>query len=43
VAIDMSLGNNAGSLPLASQQNLPAEITSRCKQCEETFTISIHD
>jgi len=41
VAIDMSLKNNAGSLPLASQQNLPAEITSRCKQCEETFTISI--
>jgi len=32
VAIDMSLENNAGSLSLASQRNLPAEITSRCKQ-----------
>jgi len=41
VAIDMSLKNNDASSPLASQQNLPAEITSRCKQCEETFTISI--
>jgi len=41
VAIDLSLKNNDGSAPLASQQNLPAEITSRCKQCEETFTISI--
>ena len=41
VAIDMSLKNNDGSAPLASQQNLPAEITSQCKQCEETFTISI--
>jgi len=41
VAIDMSLKNNDGSALLASQQNLPAEITSRCKQCEETFTISI--
>jgi len=41
VAIDMSLKNNAGSLPLAIQRNLPAEITSRCKQCEDTFTISI--
>jgi len=41
VAIDMSLKNNAGSAPLASQQSLPAEITSWCKQCEETFTISI--
>jgi len=40
VAIDMSLKNNDGSSPLASQQNLPAKITSRCKQCEETFTIS---
>jgi len=37
----MSLKNNNGSAPLASQKNLPAEITSRCKQCEETFTISI--
>ena len=41
VAIDMSLKNNDGSAPLASQQNLPAEITSWCKQCEETFTTSI--
>jgi len=41
VAIDRSLENNDGSAPLASQLNLPAEITSRCKQCEETFTISI--
>jgi len=41
VAIEMSLENNAGSLPLASQRNLPAEITSQCKQCEETFAISI--
>jgi len=41
VAIDMSLKNNDGSAPLASQQNLPAENTSRCKQCEKTFTISI--
>jgi len=41
VAIDMSLKNNDGSAPPASQQNLPAAITSRCKQCEETFTISI--
>ena len=41
VAIDMSLKNNDGSAPLGSQQNLPAEITSRCKQCEEKFTISI--
>jgi len=41
VAIDMSLKNNDGSAPPASQQNLPAEITSRCKQCEKTFTISI--
>jgi len=41
VAIDMSLKNNDGSAPLVSQQNLPAEIISRCKQCEETFTISI--
>jgi len=41
VAIEMSLKNNDGSAPLASQQNLPAEITSRCKQREETFTISI--
>jgi len=41
VAIDMSLKNNDGSSPLASQQNLPAEITSQCKQCEKTFTISI--
>ena len=41
VAIDMFLKNNDGSSPLASQQNLPAEITSRCKQCDETFTISI--
>jgi len=37
----MSLENNAGSLPLVSQRNLPAEITSWCKQCKETFTISI--
>jgi len=36
VAIDMSLKNNDGSLPLA-------KITSRCKQCEETFTISISE
>jgi len=28
VAIDVSLNNNDGSSPLASQQNLPAEITS---------------
>jgi len=28
-AIDMSLKNNNGSAPLASQQNLPAEITSQ--------------
>jgi len=42
-AIDMSLKNNAGSLPLASQRNLPAKITSRCKQCEETFTIRISE
>jgi len=41
VAIDMSLKNNDGSAPLGSQQNLPAKITSRCKQYEETFTISI--
>jgi len=41
MAINMSLKNNNGSAPLASQQNLPAEITSRCKQCVETFTISI--
>ena len=41
VVIDMSLKPHDGSAPLASQQNLPAEITSRCKQCEETFTISI--
>jgi len=41
VATDMFLENNAGSLPLASQRKLPAEITSRCKQCEETFTMSI--
>ena len=41
VAIDMSLENNDRSSQLASRQNLPAEITSRCKQCEETFTISI--
>ena len=41
VALDMSLENNAGPLPLANQRNLPAKITSRCKQCEETFTISI--
>jgi len=41
VAIDMSLKNNDGSAPLAGQQNLPAEIISRCKQSEETFTISI--
>jgi len=43
VAIDMSLENNAGSLPLASQRNLPAEITSRCQQCEETFTMNISE
>ena len=43
VAIDMSLKNNDGSALLASQQNLPAEITSRCKQCEETFIISIDE
>ena len=41
VAIDMSLKHNDASAPLGCQQNLPAEITSRCKQCEETFTISI--
>jgi len=41
VAIDMSLENNNGSLPLGNQRKLPAEITSRCKQCEEIFTISI--
>jgi len=41
VAVDMSLKNNVDSLPLASQRSLPAEITSWCKQCEETFTISI--
>jgi len=40
VAIYMSLKNNDGSSPLASQQKLPAEITSRCKQCKETFTMS---
>ena len=43
VAIDMSLKNNSGSAPLASLQNLPAEITSQCKQCEEKFTISISE
>ena len=43
VAIDMSFKNNDGSSPLASQRNLPAEITSRCKQCEETFIISISE
>jgi len=37
----MSLKNNDGSAPLASQQNLPDKITFQCKQCEETFTISI--
>jgi len=37
----MSLKNKDGSAPLGSQQKLPAEINSRCKQCEETFTISI--
>jgi len=33
-AIEMCSGNNAGSRPLAGQQNLSAEITSpsRCKQ-----------
>jgi len=41
VAMDMSLKNNAVSLPLASQQNLTAEITSWCKECKENFTISI--
>jgi len=40
-AFDMSVQNDNGSSPLAGQQNLPAEITSRCKQCEKTFTISI--
>ena len=39
----MSLKSNAGSLPLVSQSNLPAEITSRCKQCEAIFTISISE
>jgi len=39
--MDMSLKNNAVSLPLASQQNLTAEITSWCKECKENFTISI--
>jgi len=43
VAIDMSLKNNDGFASLASQQNLPVEITSRCKQFEETFTISISE
>jgi len=43
VAIDMSFGNNAGSLPLAHQRNLSAEITSQYKQCEEIFTISIDE
>jgi len=43
VAMHMSLKNNDGSAPLASQQNLPAEITSRCKQCEETFTLNIEE
>ena len=43
VAFDMSVKNDDGSSPFASQQNLPAEITSRCKQCEETFTISIDE
>jgi len=38
--IDISLENNNVCAPLASQQNLPAEIISQCKQCEETFTIS---
>jgi len=41
VAIDMSSGDNAGSLPLENQRNLSAEITSRCKQYEEIFTVSI--
>ena len=39
VAIDMSLENNAVPLPLAIQRNLPADITSQCKHCEETFKI----
>jgi len=39
--MDMSLKNNAVSSPLASQQNLTAEITSWCKECKENFTISI--
>jgi len=44
VAIDMSLTNNDGSAPLASQQNVPAEIASRCtEECEEIFTISINE
>ena len=43
VAIDMPLQNNAGSLPLASRRNLPAEIISQCKQCEEIFTININE
>ena len=38
VAIDTFLENNAGSF--SGQRNLPAEITTRCKQCEEIFTIS---
>jgi len=41
MAIYLYLKNNDGSAPLASQQNLPAEITSRCKQWEEFSTISI--
>lgn len=40
MAIVMSLKNNTGSLPLAKHRNLPAEITSQRKQCEEIFTIS---
>jgi len=43
VAIDMSLKNKDGSAPLGNQQNLPAEITSQCKQCEEKFTIIISE
>ena len=41
VAIDLSLENNNGSLPLANQQNLPAEIASQFKHREQSFTIVI--
>ena len=40
-AIDRSLENSTGFLPLVSQHDLPAKITCRCKLCEEIFTNSI--